>query len=88
MSTSTRLTREQLTEYIFVRVFLGRCKTAETLLRLREKRKNPYTDDAEAMLDAAIVLKSDAERCVNEALKRGQLLFCVAGTTVLQGGAA
>ena len=91
MSTSTqqiaRPTRSERDSLIFVQVFLDRIQTAETLRRLRNQRKNQFSAEANALLDAAIVIERDANRCVNEALQRGQLLFCAPGTTVLQGGA-
>lgn len=86
MPTSTQLPPWH--SLIFVQIFLKRTRTAQTLRRLRVKRKNPWSPDAEALLDAAIALESDAERCAREAMQRGQLLYCHPGTTVLQGGAA
>lgn len=92
MSTSTqqpaRIALERERSMIFVRVFLERTRTAQTLRRMRDKRKNPWSPEADALLDAAIALESDAERCAREAMLRGQLLYCHPGTTVLQGCAA
>lgn len=81
-------TRERYSNLIFVRVFLDRCKTAEALRRMRNKRKNLWSEDAEALLDSIIMMENDAERCVKEARSRGHLLFCFEGTNVLEGGAA
>lgn len=80
--------KPERSDLIFVQVYLERTRTAQTLRRLRDKRKNPWTPDSEALLDAAIVIESDAERCTREAMRRGQLLYCHPSTTVLQGGAA
>lgn len=93
MSTTTQQptacqTREQHSNLIFVRVFLDRCKTAEALRRMRNKRKNLWSEDAEALLESIIVMETDAERVIKEARIQGQLLFCFEGTTVLKGGAA
>jgi hypothetical protein len=93
MSTTTQQstayqTRELYSNYIFVRVFLERCKTVEVLRRMRTKRKNLWSDDAEALLDSIVMMENDAERLVKEALRAGQLLFCFEGTKVLEGGAA
>lgn len=92
MPTSTqqpaRLTRSERDSLIFVQIYLERTRSAQILRRLRNKRKNQFSAEADALLDAAIVIEHDANRCLKEALHRGQLLFCSPGTTVLQGGAA
>lgn len=80
--------KPERSDLIFVQVYLERTRTAQTLRRLRDKRKNPWSPDGEALIDAAIALEIEATRCANEAMNRGQLLFCHPGTTVLQGGAA
>lgn len=83
-----KLTREESASLVFVQVYLERTRTAKVLRRLRDKRKNLWSTEADALLDAAIHLESDADRCAREAMHRGQLLYCHPGTTVLQGGAA
>lgn len=88
MNTITSPTRADRVSLIFVRCFLDRTRAAQTLRHLRDRRKNKWTLEADALLDAAIVLENEADSHAKEALRRGQLLFCHPDTTALEGGAA
>ena len=76
----TRLERERL---IFVTTYIEAAKHAAQLRKMYEKRKSRYTPEWDALFTGWWEVHCKANKSLEHALGRGQLLFCFEGTTVL-----
>jgi hypothetical protein len=73
---------------IHVKLFLEAMRSADLLLALRNKRKNPNSKEADALWDGHWHCLQRANEMLKHAINQGQLLFAFQGTTVLNGGTA